>query len=252
MKKSDDQKSQPNAQTNQTDNEISPPVVVKSGFPSSAPQSTPQQNQPNDRRNPLQENTPNWCEKWTLILEALGVIGLVVYCIYTYKEWETFDSERKTMESEQMVDERAWVFVESYEQIASDDKKMVQFKIHYKNFGKTVALNLESIAGLQYEYRCIPKKEDAPNPKITMQTLPPGETGFIFTAQIPIEVFPGTPNGKQLYIYGTIWYDDIFGHHHWARHCVNLAHDDSSKEYLFFRPTPNHNSCDDSKDNQYN
>ncbi|HTR41801.1 MAG TPA: hypothetical protein VMH87_09325 [Pseudomonadales bacterium] len=48
---------------------------------------------------------PNWCEKWTLFLETLGIIGLTVYCVYTYKEWRTFDSERQTMEQEFLVGE---------------------------------------------------------------------------------------------------------------------------------------------------
>jgi hypothetical protein len=45
--------------------------------------------------------------------------------------------------------------------------------------------------------------------------------------------------GLNTYVFGTMWFDDVFGSHHWTQFCYLVGND------LKARPSGFHNTCDD-------
>src|ERR1035437_5363053 len=114
--KGDDKKDISAQKGGDSDNKVGESIIGKSGHPPQVPHAVTAENKANDKAEPPHQSVPNWCEICLLILEFVGVVGLGIYCVLNYLEWQTFDSERKTMETEltesrqqRMQDERAWV-----------------------------------------------------------------------------------------------------------------------------------------------
>src|SRR5665213_1058722 len=81
-------------QGNQSDCNVTPTKVATESAP------PPQLPKPVNNSNNAAHEKPSWCEKGTFWLEVAGVLGLVFYCWINWREWQTFDSERQTMETE--------------------------------------------------------------------------------------------------------------------------------------------------------
>jgi hypothetical protein len=69
-------------------------------------------NQANQDADAANQQTRDRCEAQREVrenrmfwLEVFGIIGLLIYCIFTGLEWRTFDSERQTMEKEFLAGE---------------------------------------------------------------------------------------------------------------------------------------------------
>jgi hypothetical protein len=191
-----------------------------------------------------ERSKPNWCEIATLVLEFLGIIGLTIYCVYTYKEFKTFDSERQIMEQEFkdgrlnfQAAQRAWLA--TYEVKLITNNSAISFTVNFKNTGETPAINVK-IVFLQ-------------SPEITtnewLNLPPPTPRGFvppqgIYSLTSPTfgqELVKYMQSGEPYYLYGEIWYDDIFGRHHWSQFCYMTTGRFDVIE------GPYHNSCDDSE-----
>jgi hypothetical protein len=84
---------------------------------------------------------------------------------------------------------------------------------------------------------------DIPETKPSMSpTIPPGGIGNTATIEgpTPPEIVQGIQRGGRYYVFGTIWYDDIFGQHHWAQFCYFFLSN------LKAVSSPGiHNTCDD-------
>src|ERR1700677_2567818 len=62
------------------------------------PPTEPENSQPKNKEHESSEWRKNSIERALFIVECLGIIGLIFYCIINWMEWQTFDSERQTME----------------------------------------------------------------------------------------------------------------------------------------------------------
>jgi hypothetical protein len=253
MEKSDEQETKANNQTGQPKNEFSPTIPTESGLPPSVPPTPQCHNKSDNNSNPRKSEPPNWCEKSTLVLEVFGIIGLAVYCFYTIKEWGTFDSERVTMEAESKMfekqahtDQRAWIAPLAMD---SGYHNSGYFRINYKNTGKTPALNVFGVITNAVSTQTIPRADEMPAIRENA-LLPPEGTQFLEANGISPPRIQAMQQGTPIYVYGTIWYDDIFGNHHWTRFGFAVTSIDGMPTDLQFTGIPGRNSCDDAQTNQ--
>ena len=194
---------------------------------------------------------PSWCEQLTLLLEFVGIVGLAFYCWVNWKEWKTFDNERGTMETElkqiqsqNVLDERAWVGATGGTIEGIKSMPMTNFsccQVNFRNTGKSPALNMAVFISRSYKLGEIPKTDIRPANPTVSGTLFPDAIETI-TDQDPLDndIVRQLDMGMPFYIFGTIWYDDIFGHHHWSQFCYWVRF--TSK--MDFLPTQIHNGCD--------
>ena len=213
----------------------------------------------NNKEHTAGEWRKNSIKRALFIIECLGIIGLAYYCRVNYLEWKTFDSERITMESEFQVtqtniinqteetrlDERAWVspIVTPNFQTPSDNNGSSSIGISYINTGKTPALKIITVINWTTNLNQIPIADGMPS--IRSGLLAPTQSGYTPSAPIPAQFFAGIANGTPIYVYGTIWYDDIFRKSHWSKFCYRIERFSDNKALLHFIEPPIHNSCDD-------
>lgn len=143
------------------------------------------------------------------------------------------------------LDERAWLSVSRVEYVGYGTN-WIFFRIYYQNTGKTLALNMESVIGMQTNVDAIPLKDIPPNPPANLGQLTPGVTSFYNTPTNTLEMRSAKAvyQGKvPFYLFGTIWYDDIFGINHWEQFCYRIIA--GRQEGTFeIDGAPVHNSCD--------
>lgn len=257
-----DKKDNPDSQGNQSQREIE---RAKPNAESRPPAPLPHSiNNPADSKNeanPSIPHPPNWCEKWTLWLEVAGVLGLAFYCWVNWREWQTFDSERKTMEAElkssqaaaekqlvemqadRIVSERAWINPFEITRGSDDNfSNSFYFLIRFKNIGRTPAIHSFGAIVVWTNFNPI----FIPNPiSITPTNI---STGVVFpdvesgvqspTMRVSI-LYDALVNKHPLWIYGIQQYEDIFGKRHWVRYCW-VADVNSNVHY----PAESGNDCD--------
>jgi hypothetical protein len=216
---------------------------------------------PSPSQSTKPENDKKTTDKWgwikpaTFFIEVLGFGGLIWYCIISQRELRVFDEERKTMENEfkvaqtnSVLEQRAWVGVIGFDAEFtpnSSSPEQVKFGEIIKNSGKTPAINVVPIVGGYRNKKDIPATDAFPNPINSADFLMPDNTSIIPSTLPPNQVNASDVEaGKSYYIAGTIWYDDIFGNHHWSQFCYSVTPD------LKTRPMPFHHSCDDVKPSQ--
>ena len=220
-------------------------------------------------------------EKVTFWLHIAEIILITVYAFFTILEWHTFDSERVTMEDElktsqaaasaqlnaivsqnkQMqksseADERAWISIGKIFNFFTADlpgvtPTDVSFRVSFKNTGKTPAINVVPLVNHYTNINSIPKYDKFPNPVYSSSMMSAGsdvDSGMTTSVLPPIygSLYEAIKSGNPYFIAGTVWYDDIFGRHHWTQFCYGV-----SPDFTFTTP-PIHNSCDDVKTNQSN
>jgi hypothetical protein len=221
--------------------------------------------------DPSKDKNKSPCQKWQNPKEIIKVLmegfalmlAIIAGCIYF---WQAKEAQRQATAAEAQIhatqkqerlDERAWVnaFHGIYEN-APFITNFSDFRIEFKNTGKTPAINVTNFAvwvpGVEY----ITKQDNLP-------PVNSGAMGIAFGGMIAPDgissapTFNPIPNGDietmqkkgvKNYIYGTIWYDDIFKQHHWSQFCFQVSFTDG--QFLLL-PMGIHTSCDDSE-NQNN
>ena len=187
-------------------------------------------------------NKKSFCEKYKHELEFLAVASAVIYAFLTYFEWKTFDSERKTMEKENILEQRAWV---APFEIATEtdpiETNISVIVLKFKNTGKTPALNVSEVHCTCLYGQNIPTN-DPPVPKSSFLMAPDG-IFWIHSDSFDSKFINAVKNGiaVPIFMYGKITYDDIFGNPHWTQFCWGLEGGGH------FRPAGVHNSCDDNQ-----
>ena len=237
-------------------------------------------NQSNRKADNAEHKRTDRREQRTFWLHIAEIILITVYAFFTVLEWKTFNSERQTMEQElgisqtntiqQMqvlrgqlsemqktreLDERAWVVPGiTHAQLLIDTNSGeaggVIFRVHFKNTGRTPAINVVPVIGEFSDITNIPMADVYPNPVYNSMLLAPDEDGITATRsdiKTSLERYQYIKNGGQYYLAGTIWYDDIFGKHHWTQYCFVVEPDLAT-----FTSITNHNTCDDAQTNQNN
>lgn len=229
-----DKKTDNASDTTKGNQQISPKVII--------PPPMPQSERPAEEKT---KEKKGFFEKWKYEIEFAGLLGLIFYCFVNWREWKTFDSERIAMENSQVQDQRAWVVPYDFQIIRSAGGRFVNILI--KNTGKTPAINVSSILGGTPSLDQIPKLDEFPNPRVNCGLIAPDGTDHISSAIVPQNVFDSIGNGRVFYIYGTIWYNDIFGNRHWSQFCDAMV---KIGDQVQFDSAAIHNSCDDAEISQ--
>jgi hypothetical protein len=177
------------------------------------------------------------------------IFGLVAGLIVAYLIFLQF----KEMQQTRILDERAWVAVrEGVVGYTDESSHLTDFKFIFKNTGKTPAINVSVWFNQTVFLDTIPKIDKRIIPPIPFGSLgsyqfsgllAPDAEGSISTSNEPLgsSSVQNINSGMPYYIYGTIWYDDIFGKHHWSQFCYQII----LSPHAGFLPIGNHNSCDD-------
>lgn len=144
---------------------------------------------------------------------------------------------------EQMhIDQRAWVAPTDFLflKTAAGD---VYPAVNLKNTGKTFALKTSAWLDYKFDLSEIPAADD--QTKVTNAgVLSPAGTWSISLANsaLSASIVPEIQSGHPMYVYGTIWYSDIFSsRRHWTQFCQELG-----KDLVTFSPCPGgiHNGTD--------
>jgi hypothetical protein len=188
-------------------------------------------------------------EWWKPRLELIGIFFAIGYAVVTFFQWR--DTNRNFR-----VDERAWVapFRECIEppsgvpdpetgcaSVGKDDQQVI-LKVLFKNTGKSFAVNYQVVIN---------------PPALDLDaTVPPfqrGPVAILAPDQINHVTLPAEPRSwfervgtNPIYIRGKIWYDDVFGYHHWTEFCyVHIA----NSMQPGFATCDKYNDCDKCKPN---
>jgi len=211
--------------------------------------------------NSPKEKQQRFCEKWKHELEFVAVGAAVIYAVFTYFEWVTFDSERKIMEKEfsssetnsaaqlqalrgqleemqlaRMLDERAWVFAETHDNTVITEGTNVIFVVMARNVGKTPAIITGDVIRTATDLNKIPKFDD--------EVI--GEEAMVVPNQplrLTLNINPvlgAMKDNNPLYVYGTVFYKDISGNKHWTQFCYSIT-DMGAKTFQLYT----HSSSDD-------
>lgn len=185
-------------------------------------------------------------------LEILGfIIGVIVAGIFLYQSCEmrnatvAANKQLAEMQDSRKLDERAWISSYGIEQIVSDDKTSELLIIDFRNTGKTPALNTRNVITVGFDTNHIQVTEGMPISTAGM--ISPQQDGKIYSNPIPSSYLIMVANGTPIFVWGTIWYDDIFGRHHWCQFCFKGQESTVNKAMINFIPTAFHNTCDDAK-----
>ena len=124
------------------------------------------------------------------------------------------------MDSTFKTDQRAWVMPSDVERDTEDiGDGFAGAVIYFRNTGRTPALNVRVYTNWTQRREMIPALDTPSSDRISITSLAPNEQGY---ARVPIPLADAKRimNGEsEALIYGTVWYDDIFGRSHWAQYC---------------------------------
>jgi hypothetical protein len=171
----------------------------------------------------------------TFWVSVVGVMVVAAYTTFTALQWFDLRDNFK-------VEQRAWVvpFDLSAEPFTGDPIKTI-FKVLFKNTGRTPALKTHAWIAATPDLQSIPVTNPEELSGADAMILGPNGIGNTSTQKpYPPEAIQLIKKGVRLYIYGTIWYQDVFGKHHWTQFCYYPGTDLKG-----FGPCPIHNTCDD-------
>jgi hypothetical protein len=187
----------------------------------------------------------------TCLAAIITLIFFVPYVIFTYNQMEAGQKQLAEMRTAKMLDERAWVGYEGdISQETSDTKQFAAFSMHFANTGRTPALNVTSIVVCTSDTNSIPAKDAKNTTPPAAGIVAPNGKAFVETAPLPVQSVAAVSSGRPLYIYGTVWYDDIFKQHHWSQFCIKVSQRAMNGSMINYQPMPFHNSCDDADGKQ--
>jgi hypothetical protein len=232
-------------------------------------------NRANRKADAAENNRNHRREQRRFKVEILEISLIAIYAFVTVLEWGTFDSERKTMEKEfqtsitnaaaqydigrtqieqnrlaNQMDERAWVFVKLADNALNVSTNFGTFIVTMKNVGKTPAL-ITSVFGNMAEAITDIPAHDPVGTKLNMMIIPENE-GVTKNEGVTQITFPPTIESRilqnsKVYVFGTIYYSDIYGTRHWCQYCFSLSdHGNTMTQEI------SHNSCDDLEQAQKN
>lgn len=190
------------------------------------------------------KNNHKTLKKWECferVFKIVEFVGIFAALAGIYVLWKQYDVMQKSFQ----IDERAWVAANkgAINNFGVNDNS-VAFEIFFKNTGKSPAMNVVTVMGATIESNSIPRKDERPNGQAGGLLAPDAEMS-ITTAEHPFDNrgIEAIKSGLPYFIYGTVWYDDIFGNQHWSQFCWKVRISPS----LGFEPTAIHNSCDNAK-----
>jgi hypothetical protein len=153
---------------------------------------------------------------WKGPVEIVAMAAGIFYAIVTYYQWRDL---RRNFET----DARAWVMASEFKTAHHlETGQIVGVDVFYKNTGKTPSLNTRvSAAWIELDRRL--PFSDVPTRWVPALPLAPngiGSTRAYIRPEVIKRLIAGETGG---YVFGTIWYDDIFGRQHWNQYCVVIG-----------------------------
>jgi hypothetical protein len=174
--------------------------------------------------------------KITAVYASITLIGIVVSLLGVLYN---VHSSREALK----LDQRAWVgpITTQVAVHSTADEKGLYFEVPYSNIGKTPALQVHSWIGNTGD----PKRIEDHRPDGTQASglLLPGGIMNTSTSGHPIslDVAQQIEQGASFYVYGQIWYEDIFKQQHWTRFCFQPG----GQDLKAFAPCTGYNDTDD-------
>jgi hypothetical protein len=189
----------------------------------------------------------------TLIIEILGLFGLVYYACTTSKMWQEMQRQTKIQRETGINSERAWVGLE----VGQDPNRPIEISVlklgppqfvaevsyRIKNFGFGPAFNINSFSFMTADPKemsqmaqsicvipmaftegngqsALPK--GLPEPPRTGRMLFPGGSYEQWIPDGTKGAFfgPSVPNAKFVFFSGCVTYRDQFGQSHWSRFSI--------------------------------
>jgi hypothetical protein len=166
-----------------------------------------------------------WWKRWKpskRIIGTAGVIAGIGYAVITYCQW-------RDVRNNFLLDQRAWLGITRID-ANLDPSKPTNILIHVSNSGKTMARRARS----NHIVECLPRGAppqflDAEGKTASSTVIAPGSERVFTHVNIcssktdgeeePARVRDVLTGALDLYVYGTIWYEDIFGTGHWTTFC---------------------------------
>jgi hypothetical protein len=203
-------------------------------------------------------------ERWIRVIEFAALISAVPTAIFIGCQWHEMVKASKIAENQlgimqgqldemkqsRILNARAWI---SFHQIHFTFNKWGEitsnatWKIDYRNSGQTPAINVQVMTWSGGHFEEIPVHDTQPNISNPYKAMmEPGGEGNTPDAILSHGIIEYIKSGMPYYFWGTIWYDDIFGNHHWTQFCYKISSD------FEVAPIGSHNSCDDGNTNKTN
>lgn len=183
-----------------------------------------------------------FCDEHDGAITALATVAIVAlttfYVCYSKKQWEALLESNKINRESARIDQRAWLTMSKFAlEEDPSDSETTPIKVDFLmiNTGKTPAIKcvVEKIPRL---WRAPPTDDPWPNGPVTQKNpvfvlMPVAERNYTEPWPLPAEnISLYTKQGYRLYVQVKIWYDDVFGGHHWATTCrwheAKMARDD--------------------------
>jgi hypothetical protein len=181
-------------------------------------------------------------QKWKFWFEVIAVgvaiVGLPILVFQSFSSQRQADAAEKQlseMHRQSLTDERAWVMVYDYAAIHENGKEV--FDAIYKNTGKTPAINVRGCFNVTGSASLIPDVDTLPEKHSKGHILAPEATGHL-EGVLASSLFV---KGQAVFLSGTMWYDDIFGQHHWSQFSTAIG-----SNLAGFSALGIHNKSDDS------
>jgi hypothetical protein len=134
---------------------------------------------------------------------------------------------------EMQMDQRAWVFFDINSYNITKESSNYVVHINVKNSGKTPATIEGSILGSANRIEFVPRF-DSPGAS-TNEIIMPTQSLFE-NCSINTNIL----NVSACYVFGTVWYRDIFREDHWSQFCYFIGQGATNVQPMFI-----HSSCDD-------
>ena len=152
------------------------------------------------------------------------------------------DDTRKANEREVQLEQRAWITFEQWRIVPVNQTLSVI--LEYSNAGKTPAFNVWIYQNLKVlPVGKTPNFNDTPQQRQGIITAGPKRELAWINYPISQDIADIAAHKKEMFIYGTIWYNDAFTpERHWIQYCAMLP--DFSIKNQPFRTCPSHNSTD--------
>ncbi|HSY19134.1 MAG TPA: hypothetical protein VK815_12395 [Candidatus Acidoferrales bacterium] len=184
------------------------------------------------------------------LLEVMGVLGGMVGVIILICQLSIMNSQTTSMQNQLLamheatdLEERAWIYVSGI----SYHPDTKTFEITLKNAGKTPALNVQSISRFATGKNLIPESDPFPNVTTNGLTITPEIPCWVKSPIIPDAVIEASKHGQGFYVFGTVWYDDVFRKLHWIQFCYEINGDNSGQFPTSMTQAIFHDACDDEK-----
>jgi hypothetical protein len=200
-------------------------------------------------------------ERVVKVTECLALLAGVITAFFIGYQWKEMrkasgDAEKQLdeMKRTRILDERAWVgafhvIVENGSKEPTDS----QFRVEFQNTGKTPALKVSAhvlasnVVFVNWELIDREHAQMQTNWLANSGLLAPNAIGSVTTDEIDMATEKAIEKGMPYYVYGKIWYDDVFGEHHWSEFCYLITLPNFSA-----LPVSPHNTCDGPQTNQSN